>query len=91
MGSSINAYNQGSCPDWMHNYLYESKKYGGSYEDNTVNETGDYNWDYWTMSAANSIDYSFAWHVARIGTLYSYYTGTSGTGYGARAVVVIAK
>ena len=88
MGDSINSYNDGSCPDWMHNYLYESKKYGGSYEDNTVDENGGYNYDYWTMSAYSSY-FTDAWHVSRGGHLRTGYT--SGTGYGARAVVVISK
>ena len=88
MGNSINSYNQGSCPDWMHNYLYQSKTYGGSYEDNTTNETGVYNYDYWTMSA-NSSNSPNALYVRREGYLYGIYT--SGTGIGARAVVVISK
>ncbi len=87
MGSSIDAYNQGSCPDWMHNYLHESTKFGGSYEDNTVNENGYYNNDYWTMSAAAGS--SFAWLVDCRGYLSSIYPFFSH--YGARAVVVIAK
>ena len=88
MGSSINDYNGGSCPDFMHNYLYQSKTYGGSYNDNTVNENGIYNYDYWTMSANSS--YSFhAWSVRREGHLYS--GSTSDIGRGARAVVVISK
>ncbi len=87
MGSSIDAYNQGSCPDWMHNYLHESTKFGGSYEDNTVNENGYYNNDYWTMSAADGS--SFAWLVDCRGYLSSIYPFFSH--YGARAVVVIAK
>ena len=88
MGSSINAYNQGSCPDWMHNYLYESKKHGGSYEDNTVNENGDYNWDYWTMSASSFYS-PRAWYVSRGGTFSN--SGTSDTRGGARAVIQIDK
>ena len=88
MGSSINAYNNGSCPDWMHNYLHESTKFGGSYEDNTVNETGDYNWDYWTMSATSSCSPN-AWYVHREGALGNNLTSYAGNG--ARAVVVISK
>ena len=87
MGSSIDAYNQGSCPDWMHNYLRESTKFGGSYEDNTVNENGYYNNDYWTMSAADGS--SFAWLVDYRGYLSTIYPFFSH--YGARAVVVISK
>ena len=89
MGSSINAYNAGSCPDWMHNYLYQSKTYGGSYDDNTLNENGGYNWAYWTMSAHSSYS-PYAWYVDRVGTLYDDHV-TSYNGYGARAVVVISK
>ena len=88
MGSSINASNDGSCPDWMHNYLYQSTSYGGSYNDNTVNENGTYNYDYWTMSA-NSSDSPNAWLVRRAGSLSSDIT--SNAGIGARAVVVISK
>ena len=88
MGSSINANNDGSCPDWMHNYLYKSASYGGSYDDNTVNENGVYNNDYWTMSATSSYSPS-AWYVSRGGHLNHYHT--SFTGDGARAVVVISK
>ena len=88
MGNSIDAWNNGTCPDWMHNYLYQSKTYGGSYEDNTVNENGQYNYDYWTMSADSS-DSPRAWFVRRGGGLG--YSGTSDTDIGARAVVVISK
>ena len=88
MGSSIDAYNQGSCPDWMHNYLHESTKFGGSYEDNTVNENGVYNYDYWTISA-NSSNSTIVWYIDRAG--YIHYYDTSGPGFGARAVVVISK
>ena len=88
MGNSINAWNNGSCPDWMHNYLYQSKTYGGSYEDNTLNENGIYNYDYWTMSANSSYSPN-AWYVSREGYLGS--GNTSSTGNGARAVVVISK
>ena len=89
MGSSINSYNQGSCPDWMHNYLYQSKTFGGSYEDNTVNEKGEYNWEYWTMSADSSYS-PRAWFVYRGGAL-SNDLDTSNPGLGARAVIQIDK
>ena len=88
MGNSINAYNYGSCPDWMHNYLYESKKYGGSYEGNTTNENGIYNYDYWIMSANSSYS-PRAWHVNRAG--YLGHIVISNTGTGARAVIQIDK
>ena len=89
VGNSIDAWNDGSCPDWMHNYLYQSKTYGGSYEDNTVNENGEYNYDYWTMSANSSVSPD-SWYVYRGGSL-GYYGGTSNTGRGARAVIQIDK
>ena len=89
-GSEDSTINQGSCPDFMHNYLVQSKTYGGSYEDNTVNEDGVYSYDYWTMSADSS-DSSHAWSVSRKGFMYSSSYGTCDTGYGARAVVVISK
>ncbi len=88
MGNSINAYNYGSCPDWMHNYLYQSTSYGGSYNDNTTNEDGIYNYDYWTMSAHSSFSPT-AWTVTHGGTLYNNLT--SNTGNGARAVIQIDK
>ena len=88
MGDSINAYNNGSCPDWMHNYLYQSTSFGGSYDDNTVNENGEYNWDYWTMSVATDAT-THAWHVYREGNLGSHHTSSDDNG--ARAVVVIKK
>ncbi len=85
---SINAYNQGSCPDWMHNYLYQSKNYGGSYNNDTVNENGVYDYDYWTMSA-DSGDTAYAWFVGRGGILDNH--GATNANYGARAVVEITK
>lgn len=88
MGDSINAYNHGSCPDWMHNYLYLSTSYGESYNDNTVNENGTYNDDYWTMSTDSAIS-AYAWIVGHGGILGIY--STSDTNRGARAVVVISK
>ncbi len=84
---SINAYNQGSCPDWMHNYLWQSKNFGGSYNNDTVNENGEYNYDYWTMSA-NSGNTPYAWYVARDGLVNNNVTYAD---YGARAVVEITK
>ena len=88
MGNSINAYNYGSCPDWMHNYLYDSTSYGGSYKDNSKNVTDTYDYGYWTLSAGS--DHSAnAWIVGRGGNLSNYYT--SDTNYGARAVVEITK
>ena len=88
IGNSINSYNHGSCPDWMRNYLYQSTSYGGSYEDNTTNENGVYNYDYWTMSAYSAYS-PYAWYVDRAGYLYN--SGTSLTGAGARAVIQIDK
>ena len=81
-------WNRGSCPDFMHNYLYQSASYGGSYADNTVNENGAYNYDYWTMSALSSSS-TDAWTIGRGGDLSL--NSTTGMAYGARAVVVISK
>ncbi len=84
----INANNQGSCPDWMHNYLYQSKSFGGSYNDDTVNENGIYEYDYWTMSAPLGST-AHAWDVSRDGTLGDLDATTAVRG--ARAVVEITK
>ena len=88
MDGSINSYNQGSCPDFMHNYLYQSTSYGGSYDDNTVNEDGIYNYDYWTMSAYSSWSLK-AYYVNRAANLT--YDNTSDTRRGVRAVIQIDK
>ncbi len=88
LGTSINAYNQGSCPDWMYNYLNHSTTYGGSYDNNTANENGSGDVDYWTMSA-NSRGVPYAWYVYRDGSLGS--NNTFHTNEGARAVVEITK
>ncbi len=85
---SINAYNQGSCPDWMHNYLYQSKNYGGSYNNDTVNENGVYDYDYWTMSASSG-NTTRAWSMSRAGRLHD--NSTANANLGARAVVEIPK
>ncbi len=84
---SINAYNQGSCPDFMHNYLWESKNYGGSYSNDTLNENGVYDNCYWTMSAC--FGNTTAWIVDRGGFLGN--DSIIYTKYGARAVVEITK
>ncbi len=86
---SINAYNFGSCPDWMHNYLWESKNYGGSYNNDTVNENENHGHCYWTMSAYSG-DTAYAWNVGRAGIVSSAYNTTNPLG-GARAVVEINK
>ena len=88
MGNSINAYNVGSCPDWVHNYLYQSTSYGGSYNDNTVNKDGIYNYNYWIMSAISSSS-AGVWTVHNEGSLYYY--GAFYTGNGVRAVIQIDK
>ncbi len=85
---SINAYNQGSCPDWMHNYLYHSKNYGGSYSNDTVNENGVNDHAYWTMSAYSG-NTTNAWYVPGGGNLT--YGNTIDIIRGARAVVEITK
>ncbi len=86
--NSVDTYNRGSCPDWMHNYLYQSTKYGGSYNDATTNENGVSNNAYWTTSA-NSSTITRAWCVDTSGLLSG--DETSNVYYGARAVVVISK
>ena len=88
MGNSIDAHNQGSCPDYMHNYLVDSTNYGGSYKDNTKNESGTYDYGYWTLSA-NSSNTPGAWYVVHRGYLSS--SRVANTNYGARAVVEITK
>ena len=88
MGSSIDAYNRGTCPDWMHNYLYQSTTYGGSYDDNNANTDGVYNYDYWTMSADSSTSARINF-VDRGG--YMYNTNAYITLGGARAVIQINK
>ncbi len=85
---SINSYNQGSCPDFMHNYLWQSKNYGGSYNNDTINENLVYNYYYWTMSAYSGY-FSSAWLVTREG--YLNHGDTTHTTDGARAVVEITK
>ena len=89
MGSSIDSNNHGSCPDFMHNYLYHSKTYGGSYEDNTVNENGDDNESYWTMSVISS-NFFASFIVHRGGNINASYISTTATN-GARAVIQINK
>ncbi len=89
LGTSKNAYNQGSCPDWMHNYLYQSKNYDGSYNNDTLNESGIYDKGYWTMSALFYYTL-FAWYVDIGGTL-NCGNNTAITNFGARAVVEITK
>ncbi len=86
---SIDAYNHGSCLDWMYNYLHLSKKYGGSYNNDIQNENGEYDCAYWTMSALSG-DTTVAWRVDRAGDLNSVDT-TSASINGARAVVEIDK
>ncbi len=86
---SINAYNQGSCPDFMHNYLSNSKNYGGSYNNDTVNENEEYDSYYWTMSAY-SIDNINAFYVNCVGYLDGF-GHTTDIRSGARAVVEIDK
>ncbi len=85
---SINSNNQGSCPDFMHNYLYSSKSFGGSYNNDTVNENGVYDNGYWTMSAYLSSTFQ-AWSVYRGGHLNC--STITLTLSGARAVVEITK
>jgi len=69
-----------TCPAWMNNYLSKSTSYGG-----TVNG-GDSG--YWAMSVF-SPDVAYALYMHYNGCVYS--NQTTGTTYGARAVVVIDK
>ncbi len=85
---STDSYNHGSCPDFMHNYLWQSKNYGGSYNDDIKNEDGLYNQHYWTMSADTG-ENSYALFINRGGTLSN--TTPSNVDGGARAVVEIIK
>ncbi len=85
---SIDKYNHGSCPDFMHNYLWQSKSFGGSYNNDTKNEKGEYDYDYWTMSTS-SVGPTNALIVSRVGILTNYVT--TGLRTGARAVVEITK
>jgi len=71
---------QKSCPTWMSNYLSRSTSYGG-----TVNGT-DYG--YWTMSVFHP-DIGYAMYVGCIGSISNH--NTTGTSFGARAVVEINK
>ncbi len=89
-GCSVNK--EGSCPDWMHNYLNLSKNYGGSYNNDTVNENGVYDYHYWTMSAISSNPVK-AWYVSTSGSIgygNDYFSITENHN-GARAVVEITK
>ncbi len=88
LSPSKDAYNNGSCPDWMHNYMYQSADYGGSYSNDTTNENSVYDYAYWTMSA-NSGGAVTAWDVGRTGNLSI--PESSDTNIGARAVVEISK
>ncbi len=85
---SIDTFNNNTCPDWMHNYLNNSKSKGGSYNDDTQNESGAYNYGYWTMSSYSDAT-SNAWYVYYSGNLGS--TVTADKNYCARAVVEITK
>ncbi len=77
----------GSCPNWMNNYLYTSTSYGGTV-DQTGGEYGN-NYGYWTMSAVSS-ETTIAMYVPYHGDVYYLYP-TTNTYFGARAVVVIDK
>ncbi len=77
----------GSCPDWMHNYLLSSKSFGGSYNNDTRNENGVCDFHYWTMSAQFGTPYALS--VIREGQIGSI--DTSRVDGGARAVVEITK
>ncbi len=85
-----NNLNRGSCPDWMHNYLHQSKNYGGSYNNDTVNENGEIDADYWTMSAYSDKS-TYAWSIHRAGHMGSNFESVTSSYVGARAVVEITK
>ncbi len=79
-----------TCPEFMFNYLYDSIAFGGSYNDNTVDESGAYNYDYWAMQVSLSASYSNAvWIVRRAGDFA--YDSIFESHAGARAVVEINK
>ena len=82
LGNSIDEDNNGSCPDFMHNYLEQSTQYGGSYDDTTSI------FGYWTMSAYSGSTIH-AWCVMKHGTLSGH--GVENSDAGARAVVEINK
>ena len=90
ISGQTSSYNYGSCPDWMHNYLYSSSdnNYGGSYSNNTQNENNLYDHGYWTMSSSSAAG-SIAWTVNLSGRLYDDYT--SSDRHGARAVIEVSK
>ncbi len=78
----------GSCPDFMYNNLWQSKSYGGSYENNTKNESNNYDCGYWTSSfSSGSITNS--WYVYRRGGISL--NSNVADDAGARAVVEITK
>ncbi len=85
---SFDAYNRGSCLDFMQNYMYHSEEYGGSYSDDTIDGDNQYDVDYWLMSAS-STNPSYAWIVSSQG--YLHYDTVSSKKHGARAVVEITK
>ena len=77
---------QKSCPIWLYNYLYNSKDYGGTVNDNSRDsETNLNNYGYWTMSASRS----GAWSVNSNGYMISHNTYAKYDG--ARAVVEVSK
>ena len=76
----------GSCPKWMINYLNDGHTNSGAKFYDTANTAGNYG--YWTSSAlaANA--------AGALGVYYYGYVShpyTTGTNFGARAVVVINK
>lgn len=79
-----------SCPKFMSNYLYLSTGgCDGTVNDDYVENGGDHNWGYWTMSATSMGDLTQAWNVSRLGGLNN--TNGTMTLFGARAIVVINK
>ncbi len=90
LSPSSDLYNNGSCPEWMYNYLYKAKNYGGSYNDDTINENGVSVSCYWTMSSLSSSKV-YALAVYHGGYLFFNGSSTIATSHGARAVVEITK
>ena len=75
-----------TCKKFMNNYLKESKSNGGSFTAKDVK--GNNTYGYWTMTAKAN-DNDSALYVSGQGNILSNYT--TGSDYGARAVVEINK
>ena len=80
--------NNQTCPIWMYNYLSKSTEFGGTQNDNTIENNAIGNYAYWTMSA-NPSGNNIAWFIYEDCHLGYYYTYVNYVG--ARAVVEINK